>query len=104
MFDPTRDGEFPSNTWGDHSRDARINEAFVLKEIEAGARLSRCGAAADQAGEFRLGLRGRLLFQKLQEQPVHFLGLLLLYPVASPIHQAASQHLGDSRRITSRFP
>jgi alpha-galactosidase len=34
-----RDGVFLSNTWGDRSRDARINEAFILKEIEAGARL-----------------------------------------------------------------
>ena len=28
-----------SNTWGDRSRDARINQDFILKEIEAGARL-----------------------------------------------------------------
>ncbi len=34
-----RDGMFLSNTWGDRSRDARINEAFLLKEIEAGAAL-----------------------------------------------------------------
>ena len=38
-YDPQRDGMFLSNTWGDRSRDARINEAFMLKEIEAGARL-----------------------------------------------------------------
>jgi alpha-galactosidase len=38
-FDPARDGKFLSNTWGDRSRDARINESFILKEIEAGARL-----------------------------------------------------------------
>jgi alpha-galactosidase len=37
--DVTRDGVFLSNTWGDRSRDARINEAFVLKEIEAGVKL-----------------------------------------------------------------
>jgi len=30
---------FLSNTWGDRSRDARINEAFLLKEVEAGAAL-----------------------------------------------------------------
>ena len=35
----SRDGLFLSNTWGDRSRDARINEAFLLKEIEAGAAL-----------------------------------------------------------------
>ena len=34
-----RDGLFLSNTWGDRSRDARINEAFLLKEVEAGAAL-----------------------------------------------------------------
>ena len=37
--DLARDGVLLSNTWGDRSRDARINEAFVLREIEAGARL-----------------------------------------------------------------
>ena len=36
---PGRDGLFLSNTWGDRSRDARINEAFLLKEVEAGAAL-----------------------------------------------------------------
>ena len=38
-FDPQRDARFISNTWGDRSRDARINEDFMRKEIEAGARL-----------------------------------------------------------------
>lgn len=38
-FVPGRDGLFLSNTWGDRSRDARLNETFMLKEIEAGARL-----------------------------------------------------------------
>lgn len=36
---PERDGMFMSNTWGDRSRDARINEEFILREIEAGAAL-----------------------------------------------------------------
>lgn len=34
-----RDGVFLCNTWGDRSRDTRINEAFILKEIRAGQRL-----------------------------------------------------------------
>jgi alpha-galactosidase len=38
-YRPGRDGMFLSNTWGDRSRDARVNEAFLLKEIEAGAAL-----------------------------------------------------------------
>lgn len=38
-YDPQRDAMFLSNTWGDRSRDARINEEFMRKEIEAGARL-----------------------------------------------------------------
>ena len=38
-FDPARDGLFLSNTWGDRSRDARINEDFILKEVAAGAQL-----------------------------------------------------------------
>jgi len=36
---PGRDGLLLSNTWGDRNRDARINEPFVLAEIEAGAAL-----------------------------------------------------------------
>lgn len=36
---PGRDGLFMSNTWGDRNRDARINEEFILREIEAGAAL-----------------------------------------------------------------
>jgi alpha-galactosidase len=38
-YRPERDGMFLSNTWGDRSRDARINEAFLLQEVEAGAAL-----------------------------------------------------------------
>ena len=38
-YQPDRDGLFLSNTWGDRSRDARVTEEFLLKEIEAGARL-----------------------------------------------------------------
>lgn len=38
-YEPERDAMFLSNTWGDRSRDARINEEFMLQEIAAGARL-----------------------------------------------------------------
>ena len=38
-YRPGRDGVFLSNTWGDGNRDARINEAFILREIDAGAEL-----------------------------------------------------------------
>ena len=34
-----RRASFLSNTWGDRNRDARISEAFLMREIEAGARL-----------------------------------------------------------------
>jgi alpha-galactosidase len=34
-----RDGLLLSNTWGDRSRDARINETFIRAEIAAGSRL-----------------------------------------------------------------
>jgi len=34
-----RDGVFLTNTWGDGNRDARINEAFLMQEIAAGAEL-----------------------------------------------------------------
>ena len=36
---PTRDGMFLSNTWGDRSRDLRINADFMGKEIDAGSAL-----------------------------------------------------------------
>lgn len=39
QFDPARDSMLMSNTWGDRSRDSRMNEAFLLGEIEAAARL-----------------------------------------------------------------
>jgi alpha-galactosidase len=35
----SRDGLLLTNTWGDRSQDARINERFMSGEIEAGARL-----------------------------------------------------------------
>lgn len=38
-YEPARDGMFLSNTWGDRSRDSRVNVDFLLKEVEAGARL-----------------------------------------------------------------
>ena len=34
-----RDGLFLSNTWGDRNRDARLCEPFMLKEIDAAAKL-----------------------------------------------------------------
>lgn len=37
-YEPERDGMLLSNTWGDRSRDARVSEDFLMKEIEAGAR------------------------------------------------------------------
>lgn len=36
---PGRDGTLASNTWGDRSQDARMNEAFVLAEIAAAREL-----------------------------------------------------------------
>ena len=36
---PGRDGQFLTNTWGDGNRDACINEAFLLREVAAGAEL-----------------------------------------------------------------
>jgi alpha-galactosidase len=38
-YEPARDGMFLSNTWGDRSRDSRVNVEFLLKEVDAGARL-----------------------------------------------------------------
>ncbi|AHM62959.1 hypothetical protein D770_23570 [Flammeovirgaceae bacterium 311] len=36
---PQRDEMILMNTWGDRSRDSRMNEAFILNEIRAGKRL-----------------------------------------------------------------
>lgn len=38
-YSPRRDGLLLSNTWGDRSRDGRINEEFICREVEAGSRL-----------------------------------------------------------------
>ncbi|MDQ6902078.1 MAG: alpha-galactosidase [Bacteroidota bacterium] len=38
-YEEERDGMIVSNTWGDRNRDSRINEAFILKEIDAAAKL-----------------------------------------------------------------
>jgi alpha-galactosidase len=38
-YEPKRDGMFLSNTWGDRSRDSRVNVEFLLKEVEAGSKL-----------------------------------------------------------------
>jgi hypothetical protein len=39
VYDPKRDAMIMLNTWGDRGEDKRMNESFVLKEIESGARL-----------------------------------------------------------------
>lgn len=38
-YRPVRDGIFLSNTWGGGNSDSRIREDFLLREVEAGARL-----------------------------------------------------------------
>ena len=59
-YQPDRDGLFLCNTWGDRSRDARINEAFLLQEIAAGSRL---GAEVQQIDDgWQSGLSGNSAF------------------------------------------
>ncbi len=36
---PARDGMILANTWGDRSKDSRMNEAFILKEIEQASKI-----------------------------------------------------------------
>lgn len=36
---PERDGMVMMNTWGDRNKDASVGEAFLIKELEAGAKL-----------------------------------------------------------------
>lgn len=38
-YEANRDANVMSNTWGDRSRDGRVNEAFILEELEAAHRL-----------------------------------------------------------------
>lgn len=38
-YDPTQDGLFLTNTWGDRHRDAHLNPQFMAMEIEASGRL-----------------------------------------------------------------
>ena len=38
-YQPGRDGLLLSNTWGDRSQDSRVCEEFMLREVEAGARM-----------------------------------------------------------------
>ena len=38
-YRPGRDGVLLSNTWGAGNRDSRINQEFLLKEIEAGSKI-----------------------------------------------------------------
>jgi hypothetical protein len=38
-FIPQRDGMFLSNTWGDRSRDSRMNEEFIINELKIASRL-----------------------------------------------------------------
>lgn len=38
-YRPGRDGVLLSNTWGGGNRDSRINQEFLLREIEAGGRI-----------------------------------------------------------------
>jgi hypothetical protein len=46
-----RDHMIMLNTWGDRSGDARINEAFTMRELEAGARLGATHLQLDHGWE-----------------------------------------------------
>jgi len=62
QYDPLRDGTFLSNTWGDRSQDSRISEAFLMKEIEAGARLGVDVVQVDDG--WQKGMSGNSAFGK----------------------------------------
>lgn len=61
-YEPERDGMFLSNTWGDRSRDSRVNEEFLLKEVEAGARLGVDVVQVDDG--WQAGMTGNSAFGK----------------------------------------
>lgn len=49
---PSRDEMIISNTWGDRSSDSRVNETFILKEIEAAAKLGITHVQIDDGWQF----------------------------------------------------
>lgn len=53
---PGRDGILLGNTWGDRSRDARMSESFVLKELAAAERIGADGVQLDDG--WQLGRSG----------------------------------------------
>ncbi|MBC8128658.1 MAG: alpha-galactosidase [Gloeobacteraceae cyanobacterium ES-bin-144] len=61
-YQPDRDGAFLSNTWGDRSKDGRVNEAFLLKEIDAAARLGVDVVQIDDG--WQKGMTGNSAFGK----------------------------------------
>ena len=61
-YEPNRDGMFTTNTWGDRSRDKRMNEEFLHKEIAAGARLGVDVIQADDG--WQKGQSGNSAFGK----------------------------------------
>ena len=61
-YEPARDGMLLSNTWGDRSRDARVTEAFLMQEIEAGARLGIDVVQVDDGWQY--GKSGNSAFGK----------------------------------------
>lgn len=61
-YEPGRDGMLLSNTWGDRSRDARVSEAFLMKEIEAGARFGVDVVQVDDGWQY--GKSGNSAFGK----------------------------------------
>lgn len=50
-YDPKRDAMIMLNTWGDRGEDKRMSESFVMKEIEAGARLGATHFQLDHGWE-----------------------------------------------------
>ena len=74
-FDPARDARFLSNTWGDRSRDARINAEFMKSEIAAGAKLGVDVIQIDdgwQKGRTSNSARGPGVWNGYWSQDAHF--------------------------------
>jgi alpha-galactosidase len=61
-YEPARDGMFLSNTWGDRSRDSRVNTEFLLKEVDAGAKLGVDVVQVDDG--WQAGMTGNSAFGK----------------------------------------
>lgn len=68
LYDSARDHMRMVNTWGDRSKDSRMNEAFILKEIQSAARLGLTHVQLDDGWQAGLSRNSASADGKLWDQ------------------------------------